>query len=159
MLQTQVNQKARMELAERAVAAKLRKNLSFEQIAEGTGLNVVFVTAAILGQHPLPPAAAAKVGEHLGLDQSDTVLLQTMPVRGSLGASIPADPTMYRFYNEIAQVYGSTLKALVHEQFGDGILSAINFRMSIEKVEDPDGGHRAVTSAGEHAPLAVSGRA
>jgi cyanate lyase len=101
------------------------------------------VTAAILGQHPLPPAAAAKVGEHLDLDQSDIALLQTMPVRGSLGASIPTDPTMYRFY-EIAQVYGSTLKALVHEKFGDGILSAINFRMSIEKVEDPDGGHRAV---------------
>jgi cyanate lyase len=55
-----------------------------------------------------------------------------MPVRGSLGASIPTDPTMYRFY-EIAQVYGSTLKALVHEKFGDGILSAINFRMSIER--------------------------
>ena len=143
MLQTQVNQKARMELAERAVAIKLRKNLSFEKIAEGTGLNVVFVTAAILGQHPLPPAAAAKVGEHLGLDPSDIALLQSMPVRGSLGASIPTDPTMYRFY-EIAQVYGSTLKALVHENFGDGILSAINFRMSIEKVEDPDGGHRAV---------------
>src|ERR1700720_2890504 len=111
MLQNQVNQKARMDLAERAVATKLRKNLSFEQIAEGTGLNVVFVTAAILGQHPLPPAAAAKVGEHLGLEPSDIELLQSMPVRGSLGASI---------------------------------LSAINFRMSIEKVEDPDGGHRAV---------------
>jgi cyanate lyase len=143
MLQTQVNQKARTELAERAVAIKLRKNLSFEQIAEGTGLNVVFVTAAILGQHPLPQEAAAKVGEHLGLDQSDIALLQAMPVRGSVGASIPTDPTMYRFY-EITQVYGSTLKALVHENFGDGILSAINFRMSIEKVEDPDGGHRAV---------------
>jgi len=109
MLQTQVNQKARMELAERAVATKLRENLSFEQITEGTGLDVVFVTAAILGQHPLPPAAAAKVGEHLGLDQSDIALLQSMPVRGSLGASIPTDPTMYRFY-EIAQVYGSTLE-------------------------------------------------
>jgi cyanate lyase len=89
MLQTQVNQNARMELAERAVAAKLRKNLSFEQIAEGTGLNVVFVTAAILGQHPLPLAAAAKVGEHLGLDPSDIALLQTMPVRGSLGRLHP----------------------------------------------------------------------
>src|SRR5258708_7721029 len=139
MLQTQVNQKARMELAERAVATKLRKNLSFEQIAEGTGLNVVFVTAAILGQPPLPPAAAAKVGEHLGLDQSDIALLQTMPVRGSLDASIPNDPTMYRFY-EIAQVYGSTLKALVHEKFGHRILSAIHFPMNIANDEDPDGG-------------------
>jgi cyanate lyase len=152
MLQTQVNQNARMELAERAVAAKLRKNLSFEQIAEGTGLSTVFVTAAILGQHPLPQAAAVKVGEHLGLDQSDTALLQTMPVRGSLGASTPTDPTTYRFY-EMVQVYGSTLKALVHEKFGDGIISAINFRMNIEKVEDPDGGHRAViTLDGKYLP-------
>src|SRR5258705_10537001 len=134
MLQTQVNQKARMELAERAVATKLRKNLSFEQIAEGTGLNVVFVTAAILGQHPLPQAAATKVGEHLDLDQSDIALLQTMPVRGSVGASIPTDPTMYRFY-EIAQVYGSTLKALVQQKFGDGIPSGLNFLMGIQKVE------------------------
>ena len=78
--------------------------------------------------------------------------LQTMPVRGSLGASIPTDPTMYRFY-EMVQVYGSTLKALVHEKFGDGIISAINFRMNIEKVEDPDGGHRAViTLDGKYLP-------
>src|SRR5579859_3556642 len=152
MLQTQVNQNARTDLAERAVAAKARKNLSFEQIAEGTGLSVVFVTAAILGQHPLPPAAAAKVGEQLGLDESDIALLQAMPVRGSFGGTIPTDPTMYRFY-EMMQVYGSTLKALVHEKFGDGIISGINFRLNIEKVEDPEGGHRAViTLNGKYLP-------
>src|SRR5258705_9606284 len=128
MLQTQVNQKARMELAERAVATKLRENLSFEQIAEGTGLDVVFVTAAILGQHPLPPAAAAKVGEHLGLDQSDIALLQSIPVRGSLGASIPTHPTMYRFY-EIAQVYGSTPQGVVHQEFRDGVPRGRKFRI------------------------------
>src|SRR5260370_9700240 len=98
MLQTQVNQKARMELAERAVATKLRENLSFEQIAEGTGLDVVFVTAAILGQHPLPPAAPPEVGGPLGLDPSDIALLQSMPVRARLCASFSTDPTHFPFF-------------------------------------------------------------
>jgi len=152
MLQSQVNQNARVQLAEAAVAAKAQKKLSWEQVAEGTGLSVVFVTAAVLGQHPLPRAAAEKVGEHLGLGEADIALLQSMPVRGSIGAAPPTDPTMYRFY-EMVQVYGTTLKALVHEKFGDGIISAINFRLNIEKVEDPDGGHRAViTLDGKYLP-------
>ena len=71
---------------------------------------------------------------------------------GSIGAAPPTDPTIYRFY-EMVQVYGTTLKALVHEKFGDGIISAINFRLNIEKVEDPDGGHRAViTLDGKYLP-------
>jgi cyanate lyase len=73
-------------------------------------------------------------------------------VRGSVGAVPPTDPTIYRFY-EIVQVYGTTLKALVHEKFGDGIISAINFRLNIERKEDPDGGHRAViTLDGKYLP-------
>src|SRR5262249_54462119 len=71
------------------------------------------------------------------LGDNDVALLQTIPLRGSLGG-IPADPTIYRFY-EIVQVYGTTLKALIHEKFGDGIISAINFKLNIDKVSDPDG--------------------
>lgn len=71
------------------------------------------------------------------------LLLQTIPLRGSIPGGVPTDPTIYRFY-EMLQVYGSTLKALVHEQFGDGIISAINFKLDIKKVADPDGGERAV---------------
>jgi cyanate lyase len=71
------------------------------------------------------------------------VLLQSIPSRGSLQNAIPTDPTIYRFY-EIVQVYGTTLKALVHELFGDGIISPINFRLDIMRVEDPEGGSRAV---------------
>jgi len=148
-----INQAARERLTETAILKKIHLDLSWEQIAAGTGLNVAFVTAAILGQHPLPLAAAEKVGNRLGLDNGEIALLQSIPTRGSLGARIPTDPTIYRFY-EIIQVYGTTLKALVHEKFGDGIISAINFKINIEKVPDPDGGgHRAIiTLDGKYLP-------
>ncbi len=77
------------------------------------------------------------------MDADAQKLLETIPVRGSIPGNVPTDPTIYRFY-EIVQVYGSTLKALTHELFGDGIISAINFKMDIKKVEDPEGGSRAV---------------
>ena len=143
MIQSQASNAARQALTDTIIIAKAEKNLSFEQIAEGTGLSDVFVTAALLGQHPLPTDAAQKVGETLGLDDSAIKLLQTIPLRGNVDNSLPTDPTIYRFY-EIMQVYGGTLKALVHEQFGDGIISAINFKIDIKKVADPEGGDRAV---------------
>ena len=143
MIQSQVSNTARQTLTDTIIAAKAAKNLSFEQIASGTGLSDVFVTAALLGQHPLPADAAQKVGETLGLDEDAIALLQCIPSRGSVDSEIPTDPTIYRFY-EMMQVYGTTLKALVHEQFGDGIISAINFKMDIKKVADPEGGDRAV---------------
>ncbi|MFE4593272.1 cyanase [Streptomyces laurentii] len=152
MLQSQSNQTAREALADKAVDAKMRKDLSWKQIAEASGLSVAFTTAAVLGQHPLPEESAKAVAELLGLDESDALLLQTIPVRGSMPNRIPTDPTMYRFY-EMLQVYGTTLKALVHEEFGDGIISAINFRLDVKKVEDPEGGHRAViTLDGKYLP-------
>lgn len=143
MIQSQISNHARQALTDTIIAAKAAKNLSFEQIASGTGLSDVFVTAALLGQHPLPAAAAQTVGTTLGLDEDAIELLQMIPSRGSVGSDIPTDPTVYRFY-EMMQVYGTTLKALVHEQFGDGIISAINFKMDLKKVADPEGGDRAV---------------
>jgi cyanate lyase len=152
MLQTQVSPSARLQLAEIAVANKAARGLSWKAVAEGTSLSVAFVTAAVLGQHPLPKAAAKIVGQRLGLDADQVLLLETVPMRGSLPTAIPTDPTVYRFY-EIVQVYGPTLKALIHEEFGDGIMSAINFRVNIEKVEDPEGGHRVVvTLNGKYLP-------
>jgi cyanate lyase len=153
MPESQITNAARVRLTEVALTNKMHENLSWEQIAEGTGLSFVFVTAAVLGQHALPREAAEKVGKRLRLGDDEIALLQTIPVRGSIGTSIPTDPTLYRFY-EMIQVYGSTLKALVHEKFGDGIISAVNFRMNIEKVPDPDGGHRAViTLDGKYLPF------
>lgn len=143
MIQSQISNSARQALTDIIIAAKAEKSLSFEQIAAGTGLSDVYVTAALLGQHPLPTEAAQKVGETLDLDDDAITLLQAIPLRGSVGSEMPTDPTIYRFY-EMMQVYGTTLKALVHEQFGDGIISAINFKMDIKKIADPEGGDRAV---------------
>lgn len=152
MLQSQATQATRQQLTDVILASKLKKDLSYAQITEGTGLSEAFVTAALLGQHPLPADAAKAVGKALDLDDDAVALLQTIPVRGSIGNGLPTDPTIYRFY-EIVQVYGTTLKALVHEKFGDGIISAINFKLSIEKVEDPEGGSRAViTLDGKYLP-------
>ncbi|CAM5663245.1 cyanate hydratase [Streptomyces avidinii] len=152
MVHAQFDPTARQNLAVAAVDAKIRKDLSWQEIADVTGLSVAFVTAALLGQHPLPADAAGAVAERLGLDEDAAVLLQTIPTRGSIPGAIPTDPTIYRFH-EMLQVYGTTLKALVHEQFGDGIISAINFKLDVRKVADPDGGERAViTLDGKYLP-------
>lgn len=143
MSQSHVTQTRRSELTAAILEAKARKNLSFLDLTEGTELSLAFVTAALLGQHPLPANAAEAVGKQLDLDTDDIQVLQSVPLRGSIPGGIPSDPTIYRFY-EMVQIYGTTLKSLVHEQFGDGIISAINFRLDIKKVEDPEGGSRAV---------------
>ncbi|MEU1376100.1 cyanase [Streptomyces triculaminicus] len=152
MTHAQFDPAARQVLAVEAVEAKVRKDLSWQQIADAAGLSVAFVTAAVLGQHPLPEASAKAVAELLGLDDDAAMTLRTIPTRGSIPGGIPTDPTIYRFY-EMLQVYGTTLKALVHEQFGDGIISAINFKLDVKKVADPEGGERAViTLDGKYLP-------
>ncbi|TDD52785.1 cyanase [Saccharopolyspora elongata] len=152
MPHAQFDPTARQSVAAAAVEAKTRKDLTWQQIAEAAGLSTAFVTAAVLGQHALPEAAAKAVTELLGLDDDAAMLLQTIPTRGSIDGGVPTDPTIYRFY-EMLQVYGTTLKALVHEQFGDGIISAINFRLDVKKVADPEGGERAViTLDGKYLP-------
>ncbi|MFE5772841.1 cyanase [Streptomyces sp. NPDC056485] len=152
MIHAQFDPSARQALAVAAVDAKIRKDLSWQRIADAAGLSVAFVTAAVLGQHPLPAASAEAVAELLGLDADAARLLQAIPTRGSIPGGIPTDPTIYRFH-EMLQVYGTTLKALVHEQLGDGIISAINFRLDVKKVADPEGGERAViTLDGKYLP-------
>ena len=152
MTQSQHSQASRAAITDLIIDAKIRKNLTFEAIAEGTGLSLAFVTAALLGQHPLPADAAKVVADKLELGEDAVRLLQTVPVRGSIPGGVPTDPTIYRFY-EMVQVYGSTLKALVHEKLGDGIISAINFKMDIQVIDDPEGGKRAViTLNGKYLP-------
>lgn len=129
-------------LTHHVLQAKAAKNLTWASLAEGTGLSVVYVTAALLGKHPLPHAVAEVVVERLGLEADAVGQLQTLPMRSN-AEDVSSDPTIYRFH-EMIQVYGTTLKALVHEEFGDGIISAINFKLDIKKVEDPEGGARAV---------------
>ncbi|MFE5290074.1 cyanase [Nocardia sp. NPDC056611] len=152
MVHAQFDPTAREALADAAVAAKIAKDLTWQQIADAAGLSPAFTTAAILGQHPLPEKSALAVAELLDLDADAARLLQAIPLRGSIPGGVPTDPTIYRFY-EMLQVYGTTLKALVHEQFGDGIISAINFRLDVKKVADPEGGERAViTLDGKYLP-------
>ena len=152
MVQSQHSQRSRQALTDTIIDAKMQKILSFEDLNEGTGLSLAFTTAALLGQHALPESAARLIGEKLALEAREVALLQTIPVRGSFQESVPTDPTIYRFY-EMILVYGSTLKALIHEQFGDGIISAINFKLDIQKVADPEGGERAViTLDGKYLP-------
>ena len=151
MQQSHAYNDASLALTTRILDIKARKNLSWQDLADDTGLSLAYVTAALLGQHPLPQDAAQVVGAKLELDADAVVALQIIPLRGSL-SGVPTDPTIYRFH-EMIQIYGTTLKALVHEQFGDGIISAINFKLDIKKVEDPEGGSRAViTLDGKYLP-------
>ncbi|MDB5983941.1 MAG: cyanase [Pseudomonas sp.] len=143
MTQNHAYQDPSLALTTDVLAAKARKNLSWQDLTDGTGLSLAYLTAALLGQHPLPESAAKLVGERLDLNDDQVARLQIIPFRGSLPGGVPTDPTIYRFY-EMIQIYGTTLKAIVHEQFGDGIISAINFKLDIKKVEDPEGGSRAV---------------
>jgi len=87
----------------------------------------------------------------LGLGPEVAEALQEMPMKGSLDRAVPVDPLIYRFH-EITQVYGTTMKALIHEMFGDGIMSAIDFEMDIQKVEDPKGDRVVVTYNGKFLP-------
>ncbi len=112
---------------------KAKKDLSFAQLVEGTGLSEAFVTAALLGQHPLPAEVAKMVGAKLELNDDDILLLQTIPVRGSIEDRVPTDPTMYRFY-EMLQVYDTTLKALIHEKnSATGSSARLIFKLDVKK--------------------------
>lgn len=152
MLYSDASNDKRLLLTEAVLEAKINKGMTWDEIAEGTGISTAFVTAALLGQHPLPEAAAKLVCAKLDLGVPAARILQTIPMRGSLPTTPPSDPTIYRFH-EIVQIYGTTLKALIHERFGDGIMSAINFRLDVTRAEDPEGGERVVvTLDGKYLP-------
>lgn len=131
--------------------AKRTQGVSFADLASEVGADRVWLTAALLGQHPLSSEQAASVAGLLGLPSEAAAVLQEVPSRGSLASVPPADPTIYRL-QEIVQVYGTTIKALIHEEFGDGIMSAINFSMGIDRVEHPDGDRIKITMEGKYLP-------
>ena len=110
-----------------------------------------WVTAALLGQATMSADEANATARVLGLDPEVAEALQEMPMKGALDRAVPVDPLIYRFH-EITQVYGTTIKALIHEMFGDGIMSAIDFEMDIQKVEDPKGDRVVVTYNGKFLP-------
>jgi cyanate lyase len=135
--------------------AKAKRGLTWAQLAEAVDAPVPWTVSALLGQQPMNSAqasaavAALRLGGQLAEDVSGALTAQ--PTRGALDAPVPADPTVYRFY-EIVQVYGPTIKELIHEEFGDGIMSAINFRFDVKRVPDPAGDRVVVTLDGKFLP-------
>lgn len=138
----------RDELTAAILAAKQAKSLTWQEIASAVGKSKEFVTAACLGQMSLDGAQAADLIRFLGLPDDAAPLLQTPPYRGSLPTAVPTDPLIYRFY-ELVNVYGSTWKELIQEEFGDGIMSAIDFSMSVEREPDPAGDRVHITMSGK----------
>jgi cyanate lyase len=138
---------SKSEAADLVVAARKRRGLSWAEVAGALGTPVVWTTAALLGQHPMTREQARKVCELLGLDEAVAEGLQLQPSRGTDPATM-ADPTIYRF-TEALSVYGPALKELIHEEFGDGIMSAINFRVDVARRPDPDGDRVVVTFDGK----------
>src|ERR1700722_11958792 len=139
------------EAAEAVREAKTRLGVTWAQLAEAVQRPVAWTTPPLLGQQPMTAAEAAAAGSVLDLDDEVQRALQLQPARGALDASVPTDPTIYRFY-EVVHVYGPTIKELIHEEFGDGIMSAINFRFDIQRVPDPAGDRVVVTLDGKFLP-------
>ncbi|MDT8385488.1 MAG: cyanase [Gammaproteobacteria bacterium] len=140
----------KIEMTEEIMAAKNRAALGWEAIAEQVGLAPVFLTSACLGMNSLKPEFADKVCEVLGLPEAVSSALQAFPHK-SWDKAVPTDPVIYRWY-EIVGVYGDTIKALIHEKFGDGIMSAIDFSMHIDKEPNPAGDRVVVTLNGKFLP-------
>ncbi|GGJ30083.1 cyanase [Deinococcus roseus] len=141
----------RDEVTQMILNAKARENLSWTALAETIGQSKEWSTAALLGQMTLTKEQAEKVGAVLQLPEEAIQTLQTVPYRGSLPSAVPTDPLIYRFY-ELIQVYGTTIKTLIHEEFGDGIMSAIDFSMDISREEDPRGDRVKIVLNGKFLP-------
>ena len=123
------------------------KGLTFKRLADEIGVSSFITAAALLGQMALPKEVAAKAAKALGIREAEA-FLREIPYRGSLGMAVPTDPTIYRFY-EIVQVYGATLKELIHEEFGDGIMSAIDFDLDLTRQADPNGDRVHIVMTGK----------
>ncbi|MBA2408571.1 MAG: cyanase [Gammaproteobacteria bacterium] len=141
----------REELTEAIQDARRERGLTWKQLAEKVGRSPVWTTAALLGQMKMAREEAERAGKALGLDEQAIALLQTVPTRGESMDTVPVDPTIYRFY-ELLQVYGPTWKELIHEEFGDGIMSAIDFEMSLERQPDPKGDRVKIVMSGKFLP-------
>jgi len=127
------------------------REIGFAEIAAKLNRPKVWTAAALLGQHPFEKGDAAAVVELLGLPAAAAAPLAATPVRGGVAETPPTDPTMYRLY-EVLEVYGPALKALIHEEFGDGIMSAIAFNMEIEREEHEAGDRVKITMSGKFLP-------
>lgn len=141
----------RPEATQAVLDAKTARGITWAEVAERVGRPRPWVVAALMGQHPMSAEEAGAATEALGLDEEVIAALQAIPVRGALDTTVPVDPTMYRFY-EVLQVYGPTLKELINEDFGDGIMSAIAFNLDLQRVDDESGPRVVITMNGKFLP-------
>ena len=141
----------RNEVTELVIAQKLRKEITWPQLAQAIGMSKEWTTAALLGQMTLTAEQAATIGSLLELPPDAAAQLQVVPYKGSLPTAVPTDPLIYRFY-ELINVYGTTFKALIHEEFGDGIMSAIDFNMDLQREADPKGDRVRIVMSGKFLP-------
>jgi len=143
----------RAELTEKIVTHKVYNDIKWSDVAEKVGQSKEWTTAALLGQMSMTKEQAETAANAMGLNLSNDEIatLMTVPNRGSLDNPVPTDPLIYRLY-ELVQVYGTTFKALIEEEFGDGIMSAIDFEMDIDRKEDPKGDRVVITLNGKFLP-------
>jgi cyanate lyase len=142
---------SRDAVTEKIVMAKVAKNMSWAHVAKKVGQSKEWTTAACLGQMTFTAAQAKIVGRLFDLSADDIRWLQRVPYKGSLPTAVPTDPLVYRFY-ELVNVYGTTLKELIHEEFGDGIMSAIDFSMDLTREPDPKGDRVRIVMSGKFLP-------
>lgn len=140
----------KLQMTETIMLAKAEKSASWAEISEAAGLSEVYTTSACLGMNHLDADAADKLCSFLSLGTEVSLALQAFPHK-SWDKIVPTDPLIYRLY-EIVGVYGPTMKEVIHEKFGDGIMSAIDFSMDIEKEENPAGDRVVVTMNGKFLP-------
>jgi cyanate lyase len=142
---------SRLDVTEKIIATKVAKGLKWSDVAAKVGLSKEWVTAACLGQMTLNAEQAGVVGGLFGLSEEEKNWLMVVPYKGSLPTAVPSDPLIYRFY-ELVNVYGSTFKELIHEEFGDGIMSAIDFRMDLKREAHSAGDRVSITMSGKFLP-------
>jgi cyanate lyase len=142
---------SRSQVTDKILAAKVSRGIRWSDVAARVGLSKEWVTAACLGQMTLNREQAAIVGEIFGLSEEERQWLTVVPYKGSLPSVVPTDPLIYRFH-ELVAVYGTTFKELIHEEFGDGIMSAIDFEMDITREPDPKGDRVNIRMSGKFLP-------
>jgi len=141
----------RSEVTHMILHAKVARNLKWADVAAAIGQRKEWTTAACLGQMTMTKAQAEKIGGIFGLPDEAIAWLQIAPYKGSVPGGTSTDPLIYRL-NEIVAVYGPTIKELIHEEFGDGIMSAIDFSMDISREADPKGDRVRITMSGKFLP-------
>jgi len=144
----------RNDVTEAIIAAKISKGLNWADVAKAVGQSKEWVTAGCLGQMTFSAEQAAVIGTLFDLPAEAVKLLQVVPYKGSLPTAVPTDPLIYRFY-ELINVYGTTFKELIHEEFGDGIMSAIDFKMDVSREPNPEGDRVHIVMSGKFLPYKV----